>query len=500
MPARLSLRRPAVRTGPAIDCSVRAMAAARRCSATRLGLLPPLARRSRAAAWRQASLAGTCLCTAAASPKSSTMLWNGACLRCSEQPAGSLEVCLRHHEVWSTEAPEYGAQRASQGLQHKGLLGDCLSPAPGMLAHDPLSPNPLSHSTSPACLPCRYDRQSNRWLPGPSLHRKRFALGGALLDGAIYAVGGFDGCSYLACVERLDPRTDRCGPGARGERTMPCPLPALCPATFLPAMTPEYTICLAADWANGIECCDVVTSPLAPSLRRSWELLLGGMAGKRGGHAVAAVGGCLYALGGFDGVQAIPHCEAFEPRVSRGRPGRHTEAWLLAALCHALPCSHLPCNFRLSCLPCLPPQANPPLSLPGCYPAADQHLAGHRRHERRTCLRQLRLAGPHRAGCGRAAERHAGVCGGGQGGSSIRLWVAPPLSGQGRVGGGCWSRCISVQAVQTRGCKRAVPLPLQTHALLFEAYNAATDTWEHVALPPNANPRRSFLAACGLEQ
>ena len=42
-------------------------------------------------------------------------------------------------------------------------------------------------------------------------------------------------------------------------------------------------------------------------------------------------------------------------------------------------------------------------------------------------------------------------------------------------------------------------LPPQTHAILIERYNAAADAWEHVELPPNANPRRSFLSACGLE-
>ena len=40
---------------------------------------------------------------------------------------------------------------------------------------------------------------------------------------------------------------------------------------------------------------------------------------------------------------------------------------------------------------------------------------------------------------------------------------------------------------------------MQTHAVLLECYNPAADAWEHVELPANANPRRSFLAACGLE-
>lgn len=40
------------------------------------------------------------------------------------------------------------------------------------------------------------------------------------------------------------------------------------------------------------------------------------MASKRGGHAVAAAAGQLYALGGFNSVQAIPHCEVLDTRVS----------------------------------------------------------------------------------------------------------------------------------------------------------------------------------------
>ena len=40
---------------------------------------------------------------------------------------------------------------------------------------------------------------------------------------------------------------------------------------------------------------------------------------------------------------------------------------------------------------------------------------------------------------------------------------------------------------------------MQTHATLCEAYDAAADRWRHVDLPANANPCRSFLAACALE-
>jgi hypothetical protein len=45
------------------------------------------------------------------------------------------------------------------------------------------------------------------------------------------------------------------------------------------------------------------------------------MASKRGGHALAAADGLLYALGGFNSVQAIPSCEVFEPEVRPVLPG-----------------------------------------------------------------------------------------------------------------------------------------------------------------------------------
>jgi hypothetical protein len=48
-------------------------------------------------------------------------------------------------------------------------------------------------------------------------------------------------------------------------------------------------------------------------------------------------------------------------------------------------------------------------------------------------------------------------------------------------------------------CHASLPNCTQTHAILLECYNPTDDSWRHVELPANANPRRSFLAACGLE-
>ncbi|PZC79343.1 hypothetical protein B5X24_HaOG216492 [Helicoverpa armigera] len=41
------------------------------------------------------------------------------------------------------------------------------------------------------------------WRPGPALRKPRAALGLAVLEDVLYAVGGFDGKEFLSCVECL---------------------------------------------------------------------------------------------------------------------------------------------------------------------------------------------------------------------------------------------------------------------------------------------------------
>lgn len=105
-----------------------------------------------------------------------------------------------------------------------------------------------------------YDLGTDRWLPGPELSMPRFALGGAVLDAynSIYAVGGYDGESYLATVERLDPREGR--------------------------------------W-----------TPVTP------------MAMERGGHACAAHESRIYSIGGYS-ERAICECEVYDARANAWMP------------------------------------------------------------------------------------------------------------------------------------------------------------------------------------
>jgi hypothetical protein len=113
------------------------------------------------------------------------------------------------------------------------------------------------HNTQPLFCVHRYDPHHNRWHMGPPLSVRRFALAGAALNNAVYAVGGFDGAAYMASAERLDPREGR--------------------------------------WA-----------PVAS------------MAAKRGGHACATSGGLLFAIGGFCN-EAINACEVYDPRADAWR-------------------------------------------------------------------------------------------------------------------------------------------------------------------------------------
>lgn len=41
------------------------------------------------------------------------------------------------------------------------------------------------------------------------VHLSRFATAASVLDSSIYAVGGFDGKTYLSSAERYDPRDGR---------------------------------------------------------------------------------------------------------------------------------------------------------------------------------------------------------------------------------------------------------------------------------------------------
>ena len=53
----------------------------------------------------------------------------------------------------------------------------------------------------------RYDPATGVWEAVASMHKRRCDAGVAVLDGRLYAVGGYDGTTYFSSVERYDPAT-----------------------------------------------------------------------------------------------------------------------------------------------------------------------------------------------------------------------------------------------------------------------------------------------------
>ncbi len=254
-----------------------------------------------------------------------------------------------------------------------------------------------------------------------------------------------------------------------------------------------------------------------------------------------------------------PTAKPLSPGSAGSPRGRPTQAWLLAAMCRVLLCSLLSANPSLQAplsrrparpsarLPAPPASAllqtntwrdiadmidaraygscaslgNTVLAVGGLQ--SDMQVGGGKQH--------LALGGGARIGAGTSGWCLLSEMQQRPGSGNIRVCRARLMdslvwlpAGNQRPADPAWralhSHAPDIRACRAAGrtpappfllvclspgqpsesCKPFVPLPLQTHALLFEAYNAAADTWEHVALPPNANPRRSFLAACGLEQ
>lgn len=211
------------------------------------------------------------------------------------------------------------------------------------------------------------------------------------------------------------------------------------------------------------------------------------MASKRGGHAVAAAGGQLYALGGFNSVQAIPSCEVFDSRVSLPAGAQGVGGHAHAARRRAEAGSASSQGRQRALTPLTTPSRRPQMNAwRSIADMADSRAYGSAAALGSTLFAvgglqsdmQASTAGRARmgrAGCSRAPQACARCC------------TAPPAA-----------------PILLRLCHRhthtcASHLSAQTHAILIERYNATADAWEHVALPPNANPRRSFLAACSLE-
>ena len=106
----------------------------------------------------------------------------------------------------------------SQGACSQGACGEC--PTVGYISeHLPGSPLPPPHHvhippevggplltlSSELDTVERFDPTRNNWEAAASTITKRSSFPATVLDGKLYAMGGYDGSSQLDTVERFDP-------------------------------------------------------------------------------------------------------------------------------------------------------------------------------------------------------------------------------------------------------------------------------------------------------
>ncbi|XP_007907175.1 kelch-like ECH-associated protein 1B [Callorhinchus milii] len=152
-------------------------------------------------------------------------------------------------------------------------------------------------NTDSNALDC-YNPMNNMWSACAPLHLPRNRVGGGVIDGMIYAVGGSEGCSHHSTVERYDPEKDQW--------------------EFVAAMSTSRIgvgVAIANRLLYAIGGFDG-TSRLNSAERyypedNKWETI-GPMNTVRSGAGVCNLRNCVYAIGGYDGVNQLNSVERYE--------------------------------------------------------------------------------------------------------------------------------------------------------------------------------------------
>nr|XP_014094600.2 kelch-like protein 18 [Bactrocera oleae] len=144
-----------------------------------------------------------------------------------------------------------------------------------------------------------YDPVVKKWEMGEQMSMMRSRVGVAVMDGKLYAFGGFNGTERLSTVEVYDPKKNKWSQG----RAMLCKRSAVGVA----ALDDCIYVCGGYDGVtslNTVECYCPKTDiwkTVAPMMKY------------RSAGGVAALGGCVYALGGHDGLSIFDSVERYDP-------------------------------------------------------------------------------------------------------------------------------------------------------------------------------------------
>ncbi|KAM3656270.1 kelch-like ECH-associated protein 1 [Ammospiza maritima maritima] len=167
--------------------------------------------------------------------------------------------------------------------------------------------NSAEGNTDSAAVEC-YNPVSGRWAPCAAMSVPRNRIGLGVIDGLIYAVGGSHGCTHHCSVERYEPERDEWAQVApMGTRRIGVGVAVL------------HRLLYAVGGFDGSA--RLSSAERYHPERDRWQPIAP-MATVRSGAGVCALGNCLYAMGGYDGTQQLSSTERFQA---------DTETWSFVA-------------------------------------------------------------------------------------------------------------------------------------------------------------------------
>lgn len=151
----------------------------------------------------------------------------------------------------------------------------------------------------------RYDPVFDNWLEMASMNIPRSELGLVLLDGLVYAVGGWEGCSRLESVERYDPKLNV------WEFVSPLKLAVTSPAVVAHNGLLYVTGGAILEDGDGIDLVQCFNPKLNTWVELSPMLIA------RSGSAACVLNNCIYIIGGWHAsTENTSKVECYDPRLN----------------------------------------------------------------------------------------------------------------------------------------------------------------------------------------
>ncbi|RWS24101.1 Ring canal kelch-like protein [Leptotrombidium deliense] len=149
-----------------------------------------------------------------------------------------------------------------------------------------------------------FDPQANRWISCPSMEARRSTLGVCVLNNRIYAVGGFDGSTGLQSAEVYDPIS----------ASWHFIAPMSTKRSSVGVSTLNDFIYAVGGYDGASRQCLSSVEFYNPSTD-SWQLIPD-MSQRRSGAGVGVLDGKLYAIGGHDGPAVRKSVECYDPQLN----------------------------------------------------------------------------------------------------------------------------------------------------------------------------------------